>query len=158
MSRPTILVVDDEQYIVDILSAILQLDGYGVLKARNGDEALLLARERLPSLILTDYMMPGLDGIQLVRQLGASAATASIPVILMSCVTRDMSDSGAVHFLPKPFDLDVVLRLAERYTKGSPREPLDSGQRARRSTKPRRARQIPGQTPTRLGATDARPS
>lgn len=116
MTRPTVLVIDDEKNITDILAAVLRDEGYGVLMARDGLEGLRLAREHLPSLIITDLMMPRLDGIRLIAKLRQSPATADIPTILMSCVTRDLSGSGATHFLAKPFDLDVVLDLVESYT------------------------------------------
>jgi CheY-like chemotaxis protein len=115
MSRPTILVVDDEQGVVEILAEVLQDEGYAVLKALDGADGLRLAHEHRPSLVISDVMMPRLSGVELVRRLKDSEETASTPTILMSCVPHEPTSSGATCFLGKPFDLDVFLDLVKGY-------------------------------------------
>jgi DNA-binding response OmpR family regulator len=118
MSRPTILVVDDEPFVLDFVAQALQDEGYGVLKARDGADGLRLAREHPPALVITDVMMPRLNGIELIRRLKESAGTASVPIIVMSCVPRGAASVEANHFLEKPFDLEVLLELVKGYAPG----------------------------------------
>ena len=105
----TILVVDDEQPLRDLLADVLELDGHRVLVAANGREALAIARRDRPDLVVSDVMMPLLNGVRLCQQLKADPSTASVPVILMSSVgPRIVNGSGADAFVKKPFDLDEV--------------------------------------------------
>ena len=115
VTRPTILIVDDEENILDILGSVLHEEGYAVLRARDGAEGLRLAQEHRPALIIADIMMPLLTGIELIGRLKESEATASTPTILMSCVSRAPGPTGATVFLGKPFDLDDVLSLVKGY-------------------------------------------
>lgn len=113
----TILVIDDEPAIVDILSAILEDEGYNVLTANNGYEGLVLIAEMLPDLIMCDVMMPLLDGPDMCRTLQTNSEHALIPVILMSAV-RDAgskADCNYAAFVPKPFDLDGILSTIARF-------------------------------------------
>jgi len=105
----TILVVDDEQPLRDLLADVLELDGHRVIVAGNGREALAIARRDRPDLVVSDVMMPLLNGVRLCQQLKADPSTASVPVILMSSVgPRVVDGSGADAFVKKPFDLDEV--------------------------------------------------
>ena len=111
----TILVVDDEQPLRDLLADVLELDGHRVLVAANGREALAIARRDRPDLVVSDVMMPLLNGVRLCQQLKADPSTASVPVILMSSVgARIVNGSGADAFVKKPFDLDEVEALVRR--------------------------------------------
>jgi len=105
----TILVADDEVYIVELLSELLQMEGYQVLRAYDGTEALMAIERHCPDVVLTDNMMPGYSGLEVIAYLHHHA-TCSAPVILMSAVTP-VPIPPETHFLPKPFDLDVVLDL-----------------------------------------------
>ena len=83
--RPSrILIVDDEVDVTGIFSLLLDMHGYEVTCATNGQEGLASAREAPPDLVLTDLMMPVLDGLEMTRALRADPATASVPVVLMS--------------------------------------------------------------------------
>jgi CheY-like chemotaxis protein len=115
----TILVADDESPIVDLLRDLLEEEGHTVLAARDGREALALARRERPALVLSDVMMPLLDGVQLARRLREEDATREMVVILMSAAQPpDIAALGAVAFLAKPFDLDDVTRLVARHLAG----------------------------------------
>jgi two-component system alkaline phosphatase synthesis response regulator PhoP len=109
-SRRTLLIVDDEQSILDLLQNILEDAGYVVLTARDGYAALALARQLRPDLVLTDVMMPRMDGRALFAQLRGDADTTRIPVIGMSAVPQGVTDNAFAAFLAKPFDLEQVLR------------------------------------------------
>ncbi|CAN7244394.1 response regulator [Aquipseudomonas alcaligenes] len=108
----TILVVDDEYLIADILAFALEDEGYMVVKAGNGRRGLeVLDRER-PSLVITDFMMPIMDGLEFAQAIRARAQSPDLPIILMSgaqgSVGRDRSDLFAAVF-DKPFDINAVI-------------------------------------------------
>lgn len=107
----TILVVDDEYAIVWSLSTELQDEGYRVVAAANGKEALERISEELPALVITDVMMPIMDGRELIAALGRDGRTRDIPVIVMSAVARAGLDGAmrSAAFLRKPFGLKALL-------------------------------------------------
>lgn len=113
----TVLLVDDEYAILETVREILEIEGFRVLLARDGKEALdVLERER-PDLIVTDAMMPVLDGIELVRRLRAQPLHAELPVVVISAaraLSAQAMAAGATHFLAKPFDIDQLIALLER--------------------------------------------
>jgi diguanylate cyclase (GGDEF)-like protein len=109
-----VLVVDDVPDNVKLLSYELSDHGFEVLTAFDGPQALEIARSQLPDVILLDIMMPGLDGIEVCRQLKADTDTRPIPVIMISA--RDLEedvvrglDVGACDYVTKPFNLTIVL-------------------------------------------------
>jgi two-component system phosphate regulon response regulator PhoB len=113
---PSILIVDDERPIRDLLEALLRDAGYATTTAVHGAEALALVAKSPPDLVIADVMMPVLGGAELCRRLKADPATRAIPIVLMSAVTPYRSHpSGEDGFLPKPFDLDEVEALVDRW-------------------------------------------
>ena len=104
-----VLVVDDERYIVDLLTELLEDEGYKVLRAGDGQAALDLLERHLPDLVVTDVMMPRLDGVRLLAIIREHHK--ELPVILMSAAVTPRVDD--VPFLPKPFDIDDLLALIE---------------------------------------------
>lgn len=113
--RISILIVDDERSIAELLAELLEGAGYDVFIASNGRTALAIARREHPALILTDLMMPGVNGVEFVRKLRASPVTHDIPVVMMSSIRPNLEALDNVPFLPKPFDLDDVLAAVETY-------------------------------------------
>jgi CheY-like chemotaxis protein len=112
----TILVVDDEQPVVDLLTDMLEDEGHTVVSAYNGRIALELVAHQQPDLIISDVMMPFVDGIQLCRRLREEYDAKSLPVILMSAaLPPDLSSCGANAFLGKPFDIDRFEDLIAKY-------------------------------------------
>jgi diguanylate cyclase (GGDEF)-like protein len=115
--RGTILVVDDDVDIVRFVEMNLRLEGYRVLIARNGAEALEIVATDLPDLILLDVMMPGLDGIEVTRRLRADSRTSTMPVIMLTAKTMTADrvlglTAGADDYIIKPFDtLELVARV-----------------------------------------------
>src|SRR5262245_24724606 len=109
----TILVVDDEYAILDALRAILEDEGYAVLTAADGKEALeLLDKGPVPDALLIDVMMPIMDGREVVEVVRKRPATSTVPVILMSAAPRALArgaDLGVAANLQKPFAVDTLL-------------------------------------------------
>ncbi len=116
----TILVVEDIPNILELLEVTLRFKGYSVLTARNGDEALALVAQERPALVITDIMMPKLDGFALAQQLRTDPKTSDLPIIFISATfitpeDKDFAISlGAVTFLEKPVDSEeLLLTVAE---------------------------------------------
>jgi CheY-like chemotaxis protein len=106
---PRILVVDDNASNIKIMQVRLASEGYDVVTAADGEEALAAAREQLPDLILLDVMMPGMDGYQVVARIKANPDTAHIPVVMLTALDDRNSrthglTAGAAAFLTKPID------------------------------------------------------
>jgi CheY-like chemotaxis protein len=112
----TILVVDDDPTIADILRIVLEEEGYRVVTARDGLEGLARLADARPDLVLCDVMMPGLDGRDVYRRMQAMPAYRSIPVVLMSAAAKPFpgGDFQRLAFLVKPFEIDVLLAIITR--------------------------------------------
>jgi two-component system response regulator MprA len=104
------LVVDDDPAIAEILAEVLDEAGYRVRRAYDGRQALEEIARDPPDLIVTDVMMPRIDGLTLTRRLRDRGDQT--PIVLMSAVFADV-DLPGVRFLPKPFDLDRALHLVD---------------------------------------------
>jgi CheY-like chemotaxis protein len=114
----TVLLVDDEHAILDALSGILEDEGFRVVTAGNGREALERLREEVPDVALVDVMMPLMDGRELLRELQSDARWRHLPVVLMSAVPLPILSRDAplvyADFFQKPFDLwKLIDRLRE---------------------------------------------
>jgi two-component system alkaline phosphatase synthesis response regulator PhoP len=108
MSKGKILVVDDEIYIVHILDFSLGMEGYEVVTALDGEQALEKLQSERPDLIVLDIMMPKLDGYEVCKAIKSNAETRHIPVILLSAKGRNVDqklgfDVGADDYITKPF-------------------------------------------------------
>lgn len=136
MSDP-ILVVEDVPNILDLLDVTLRFKGYPVKTARNGEEALDVVPEHPPALVITDIMMPKMDGYTLAFNLRRNPETSHIPIIFLSATYVTPEDKefamslGAVRFMEKPVDTeDFLLTVAEVLTnpKGALSPPMDKQQ------------------------------
>ncbi len=123
MERKRILVVDDEIYIVHILEFSLTMEGYTVLTASDGQEALKTIEAERPDLVVLDIMMPSLDGYQVCRKLRQDDQFQNLPVILLSAKGRPVDreaglEAGADDYITKPFSprklLEKIRELLER--------------------------------------------
>ena len=108
MAKGKILVVDDEIYIVHILDFSLGMEGYEVVTALDGEQALEKARTERPDLIVLDIMMPKLDGYETCKRLKADPEIKDVPVILLSAKGRNVDQKvgfevGADDYITKPF-------------------------------------------------------
>ncbi|HSZ55544.1 MAG TPA: response regulator [Tepidisphaeraceae bacterium] len=121
--QKTILVADDESHILNVVSLKLRNAGYRVITASDGQEALDLAVQEKPDLVITDYHMPRLSGIELCRRLKQDAQTRGIPAIMLTARgyhldEQDTIDSGILQMLSKPFSprhlLVTVNQVLER--------------------------------------------
>jgi DNA-binding response OmpR family regulator len=107
----TILLVDDEYSIVEVLTQLLEEEGYSVASAANGQEALELAAASVPDLIITDQMMPLMSGSELFRALSETAALARVPVILItSAPIAAPRELRWADFIVKPFEFEELMR------------------------------------------------
>jgi CheY-like chemotaxis protein len=121
-----ILVVEDTPNVLELLEVTLRYKGYPVVTARNGKEALDLIEKQHPSLVITDILMPTMDGYTLVHTLRKDPRTAQLPVLFISATYITADDKkfalslGAVKFIEKPIDTgDFLLTVAEILTQGS---------------------------------------
>ena len=114
MAQATILVVEDETDIRELIIYNLRKDGYVVQCAATGEEALRAAEKAAPDLMLLDLMLPGVDGFEVCRQLKRNARTADIPIIMLTAKGEDADivtglELGAEDYVTKPFRPQVLL-------------------------------------------------
>ncbi|GJM19208.1 MAG: DNA-binding response regulator [Phycisphaeraceae bacterium] len=113
-----ILVVDDEPDLTELLTYNLKRAGYNVLVAANGVDALRLAEEHSPDLVLLDIMMPELDGREVARRLRRSAGNADVPIVMLTARGEEADELtglalGADDYVIKPFSMQVLLARLE---------------------------------------------
>jgi CheY-like chemotaxis protein len=119
----TVLVVDDEFGVADLIDAVLTDEGHRVLTAANGRQGLELLAKEPPDMVFLDYMMPVMDGATVLRRINDDPAWRSIPVVLMSSMPEAaVADrcSGYATFMRKPFRISEVIALAIQLIPGSP--------------------------------------
>jgi two-component system phosphate regulon response regulator PhoB len=129
MPRHTILVVDDETSIREMLVISLESAGYNVLQAENAKTAHSLVLDKLPDLILLDWMMPVTTGLELLRRLKRDEMTDHIPVIMLTAKAEESSkisglDSGADDYIAKPFSPRELLSRIKAILRRVSREEL----------------------------------
>lgn len=117
--KPLILVVDDEAHIVHVVSLKLANAGYEVITAEDGEEALAIATERQPDLVVTDFQMPFMTGLELCVKLKEQAATRTMPALMLtargfSLAADQMDQTNIAGVLSKPFSpREVLTRVQE---------------------------------------------
>ncbi len=129
MTGARILVVDDEPSILRAVRTALTGNGYNVVTASSGEEALIVFQERRPDVVLLDLMLPGIDGLTVCREL---RARSSVPIIVLSALGEERDkvaalDGGADDYLTKPFGVEELLariRVALRHMAGAATEPV----------------------------------
>ena len=114
---PKILVVEDDQAIREMLRFVLQQKHFDILEAENAEQALRLIHDRSPSLILLDWMLPGMSGVDLARKLKEVQETSNLPIIMITAKGEEEDmvrglDSGADDYVTKPFSpRELVARI-----------------------------------------------
>jgi len=108
--QPTVLLVEDEPAQREILGYNLEADGFRVLTAGNGEEALMLVSETPPDIIVLDWMLPNVSGIEVCRQLKTRSATRAIPILMLSARSEEVDrvrglETGADDYVVKPYSL-----------------------------------------------------
>ena len=122
MSKKRILVVDDEVDLVETVRFSLELEGYDVLVAYNGEEALNQARKENPDLILLDLMLPKLDGYKVCRLLKFDERYKHIPILMLTAKIQEKDkatgmETGANEYITKPFEMDELMKKVKNYLK-----------------------------------------
>lgn len=111
--RPTILLVDDEPKVLELITFRLQLLGYRVITATCGEDAIALADKHRPNLVILDVTMPGMDGLSVCTRLREAETTAEIPIVMLTArsevedVNKAMA-AGANDYVVKPYDAAVL--------------------------------------------------
>jgi len=122
-----VLVADDEPAVLEVLSQVVEDLGHDVLRARDGEEALGLAKARRPQLVVTDHIMPRLSGVELCRRLKQEAHLKEVPIILLSAVLPQGAPEAHA-FLHKPFEINDFESVVRQSLAAAPRsEPVDAG-------------------------------
>lgn len=124
--QPTVLVVEDEPAQREVLSYNLQAEGFDVVVAADGDEALLLVEEEGPDIIVLDWMLPGISGIEICRRLKSKSDTRAIPVIMLSARSEEVDrvrglETGADDYVVKPYSvLELMARVRNQLRRVRP--------------------------------------
>jgi CheY-like chemotaxis protein len=122
---PTILIVDDEPYMIRLLQHHIERAGFRMVKATNGREALERIREDRPALVIMDVMMPEINGLEVLAELRQREETRSLPVIIMTAnaqrFTREQAEAAGVSaFLTKPFSPTQLMNEVRRQLEARP--------------------------------------
>lgn len=117
IERPVrrVVVADDEPDIADLLTMSLEMSGYDVRTAYDGEAARELVLQTLPDLVILDWMMPKMTGIDVLGSLRARPQTREIPIVMLSAKASDTDvwngwEAGANYYMTKPFEFDALLR------------------------------------------------
>jgi len=115
----TVLIIEDNLAIRENMAEMLELEGYKVFVASNGEKGKALARKKLPDIILCDIMMPEINGHEVFNQLKQDSTTADIPFIFVSAKVEKKEiqaglDIGANGYVGKPFSLKVLIKKLKR--------------------------------------------
>lgn len=135
MPKETILVVEDEPDIREVIQYNLNREGFGVLSSADGEDGLRLARERAPDLVLLDLMLPSVDGVDVCRRLKEDPITRGIPVIMVTAKGEETDvvlglGLGADDYIKKPFSpKELVARVRAVLRRGAPKEERGAGER-----------------------------
>jgi DNA-binding response OmpR family regulator len=129
MSKGTVLVIDDERDLIELVSYNLEREGFDVLAASDGRAGLQLAREHQPDVIVLDVMMPGIDGLEVCRQLRNDSRTSRVPIIMLTARAAETDrivglEIGADDYMAKPFSpRELVARIKALLRRSAQPEP-----------------------------------
>jgi two-component system, chemotaxis family, chemotaxis protein CheY len=118
-SSKDILVVDDDPYLCEIMTDVLETEGHEIRSASNGEEALARIRERKPHLVLLDLMMPVMNGWEVAAALRSNPEWADIPIVLITAAhgsdSQKQQATGARAVISKPFDIDQLAQVVNKH-------------------------------------------
>jgi two-component system, OmpR family, alkaline phosphatase synthesis response regulator PhoP len=119
MSKETILIVDDEEDVLELVRFNLDRNGYRTETATTGEEALTKARAKLPDLIILDLMLPGIDGLEVCKKLKGDTKTQNIPIIMLTARGEESDivtglELGADDYVTKPFSPKILVARVRR--------------------------------------------
>jgi CheY-like chemotaxis protein len=111
---PRVLLVEDAPFLRYAFGRLLRLNGFEVLETTDGREALECVKDFQPDLVVTDLMMPVMDGVELIRRLRADPSTAELPILAITADASELTErrarqAGAAEFLTKPIDLPALI-------------------------------------------------
>ncbi|HET7598154.1 MAG TPA: phosphate regulon transcriptional regulator PhoB [Burkholderiales bacterium] len=118
MTKPTLLLVEDDRALADLLMWHFDREGYEIVRTADGDEALILADERTPDVVILDWMIEGVSGIEVCRRLRRRASTAHVPIIMLTARGEESDrirglETGADDYVTKPFSpRELLARVA----------------------------------------------
>ncbi|MDA7428966.1 phosphate regulon transcriptional regulator PhoB [Primorskyibacter aestuariivivens] len=124
--QPTVLVVEDEPAQREILSYNLEAEGFRVARAEDGEQALLLVEEEAPDIVLLDWMLPNVSGIEVCRRLKTRAETRNVPVIMLSARSEEVDrvrglETGADDYVIKPYSvIELMARVRAQLRRTRP--------------------------------------
>ena len=135
MSGGKVIFVDDEDHIVQVLSIKLRNAGYDVLTAGDGEEAFEIALKDRPDLVITDFQMPYMTGLELCRALSRNDETNGIPVVMLTArgyalEDDDLTIGNIKDVLSKPFSPRAIVQMVEKLLDGGGASDVDSGSQA----------------------------
>jgi two-component system, OmpR family, phosphate regulon response regulator PhoB len=115
MARPRVLIIEDERGLTDVLTYNLQREGYDTVVAHDGKEGLRKAQMHLPDVILLDLMLPGLNGLDVCRELRAGERTRNVPIVMLTAKAEETDhvvgfSLGADDYVTKPFSVKVLMQ------------------------------------------------
>ncbi|PWR03411.1 phosphate regulon transcriptional regulatory protein PhoB [Meridianimarinicoccus roseus] len=125
-SQPVVLIVEDEASQREVLAYNLEAEGFGVAKAVNGEEALMLVQESAPDLIVLDWMLPNVSGIEVCRQLKTRSETRNVPIIMLSARSEEVDrvrglETGADDYVIKPYSVvELMARVRSQLRRTRP--------------------------------------
>jgi two-component system phosphate regulon response regulator PhoB len=118
VTKPTLLLVEDDRALADLLMWHFDREGYEIVRTADGDEALILADERTPDVVILDWMIEGVSGIEVCRRLRRRASTAHVPIIMLTARGEESDrirglETGADDYVTKPFSpRELLARVA----------------------------------------------
>ena len=125
-SKPTILLVEDEPAQRAVLAYNLKSEGFEVIEAEDGEEALVMAQDSLPDLVLLDWMLPHVSGLEVCRRLKSGKATRALPVIMLSARSEELDkvrglETGADDYMVKPYSVaELMARVRKELRRTRP--------------------------------------
>jgi two-component system phosphate regulon response regulator PhoB len=128
---PKVLIVEDEDSLVTLLSYNLQAEGYAVVHTASGGDAMMVVNEERPDIVILDWMLPGLSGIEICRQIRARPETKGLPVIMLTARGEEGDrirglQTGADDYVVKPFSVsELVARVKALLRRSSPERIAD---------------------------------
>ena len=120
MANELILIVEDNEKNMKLLRDVLQFKGYRTIEAETGEDGVTLAMQHKPDLILMDYQLPGIDGIEAFRRIRNASDTAHIPIVAVTASAmpeeaKKMKEAGFDGFLTKPINVKGFIETVERF-------------------------------------------
>jgi CheY-like chemotaxis protein len=119
----TILLVDDDPQLTHVVSMFFEIEGYAVLVAKSGEQALEMVTQTKPDIVLLDLMMPGLDGLEVCRKIRSDRRLKKLPVAIFTAAeTRqdELLAAGADSFIAKPYSLDGLKKVVQELLPAAP--------------------------------------